>query len=124
MEEKPKKDLIGNRIKMIISLMIIVFVIFILASYLINSDFRNTIDTKVLNKKTTEDSSATLEINSDDNPTIYAFDKYITVFNKGELEFYQQNASMVSSIELYITTPYMISNSNYLAIAEDNGNNL
>lgn len=121
MEEKPKIDS-KTIAKAMASLVIIVCCAIVLAKYLINDDFRNTIDAKILRKEVAENSSNTIEINSDSNPFIYAFDKYITVLSKNVLSFYDQRANFVGSVDVNITTPYMNARDKYLAVAENGGN--
>lgn len=124
MEDKPKIPSKKNIIKISVSFLIIICIIAVLASYLINDEFRNLIDTKVLMKEVTENTSNRIEINSDGNPYIYAFDKYITIFSKNVLNFYNQEANNVAKIDANITVPYMTSNDKYLVLAENGGQKL
>lgn len=124
MEDKSKMEMKSNVIKATLSFVVIMFIAFILASYLINNEFRYTIDTKILKKEITEDVSSTIEIKSDDKPYIHAFSKYITVLSKDILYIYGQDAVNLSKIDMNITTPYMSSSDKYLAIAEYGGNKL
>lgn len=110
-----------NIIKMCIWIFVIVCVVFICASYLINDGFRNKIDTRILKKEITENSANMIEINSDSNPYISSFDKYIVVLSKNVLNFYNQEASNIAKIDINITTPYMASNAKYLTVAENGG---
>ena len=80
-----------NIIKVIFSFLVIICIIFILASYLINDDFRKNVDTNMLGKKVEENLLKTIEINPDSNPHIYAYSKYITVLNKNVLTIYNQD---------------------------------
>lgn len=121
MDEKPKIYAKENIIKMCIWIAVIIGVIFVCASYLINDEFRNKIDTQILKKEITENSANTIEINSDSNPYIDSFDKYIVVLSKNILNFYNQEAANIAQIDINITTPYMASNGKYLAIAENGG---
>lgn len=121
MEEKPMIRSKENMIKMGIWIFVIICIVFVLASYLINDEFRNKIDTQILRKEITENSANMIEINSDSNPYINSFDKYIVVLSKNVLTFYNQEASNVAKIDVNITTPCMASNGKYLAIAEDGG---
>lgn len=121
MEEKPKIES-KTIIKAMISFLVIVCCAIVLARYLINDDFRNMVDAKILRKEVAENTSNTIEINSDSNPFIYAFDKYITVLSKNVLSFYDQRANFVGSVDVNITTPYMNARDKYLAVAENGGN--
>ncbi len=123
MEEQPKIAK-ANVIKLGVSMLIIVLLAIVLARYLINDEFRSMVDSKVLRKNLSENSSNVIEINSDSNPYVYAFDKYITVLSKNVLSFYAQDAKFVSSIDVNITTPYMSAEDKYLVVAEKGGNKL
>ena len=124
MEKKPKIDSKTNVVKICLSFFVIICVIFVLTRYLINDEFRNMIDTKILKKEITENSANIIEINSDGNPYIYAYDKYITILSKNILNFYNQDASNIAELDVNITTPYVNSNEKYLAIAENGGSKL
>ncbi len=124
MEEKPKIRSKKNLFKIGISCFIIICVIYVLASYLINDEFRSMVDTKILKKEVTEKSSKVIEINSDGNPYLFAYDRYITVLSKNVLTLYNQDANAVSKIDVNITTPYMTANNKYLALAEKGGQKL
>lgn len=124
MEEKPMIHSKKSIVKMGISVLIIIGVVFILVSYLINDEFRSMIDAKVLMKEITENTSNIIEINSDSNPYIDTYDKYITVLSKNVLMFYNQEGNMVSKIDVNITTPYMASNNKYCVLAENGGQKL
>lgn len=124
MEDEPKIVSKTNIIKVSVFLLVVICVVFVLARYLINDEFRNMIDTKILGKEVTENNSNVIEINSDDNPTIYAYHKYITVLSKNVLTFYTQDASIAAQIDVNVTTPYITSNEKYLAVAENGGSKL
>lgn len=124
MEKKLEIASKTNLIKIDLCFLIILCVVFVLARYLINDEFRNMVDTKILKKEITENTSNVIEINSDENPSIYAYDKYITVFTKNKLNFYNQDANLVGELDINITTPYITSNEKYLALAEKTGNKL
>lgn len=123
MDEQPKIAK-AKVIKLGVSILMIVLIAIVLARYLINDDFRSMVDSKILRKNLSENSSNVIEINSDSNPYVYAFDKYITVLSKNVLSFYAQDAKFVSSIDINITTPYINSEDKYLVVAEKGGNKL
>lgn len=124
MEEEPKIVSKINILKMIVFLIIAIFVVFILAGYLINDEFRNDIDTKILKKEVSENTAGIIEVNSDSNPKIYAFDKYITVLNKNVLNLYDGQANLVTSMDVNVANPCMASNGKHLVVAENGGNKL
>jgi len=124
MKQKPIIQSKSNIAKVCLFFLGIICVVFVLARYLINDDFRNVVDTKVLKKELTENTSKIIEINSDSNPYVYAFDKYITILSKNVLNFYNQDGTAVSKLDVNITTPDIDSNGKYLAIAEKGGNRI
>ncbi len=124
MEEKPMIHSKKYIIKLCIFILVIICVVFILASYLIHDEFRNMIDTKIFKKEVSENTTKTIEVNSDSNPYIYAYDKYITVLSKNILTLYNQDANVVTKIDVDIKTPYVTSNDKYLVLAENRGQKL
>ncbi len=124
MEEKPKIRSKKNMVKISVSSVIVLCIVFILASYLINDEFREMIDTKILKKEILENTANMIEINSDSNPYIYAFDKYITILSKNALTFYNQEATSVAKLDVNVTTPYMASSDKYCVLADDNAQKL
>ena len=124
MEEKPRIHSKKNMIKMCIFILMVICVVFILASYLIHDEFRNMVDTKIIRKEISESMAEIIEVNSDSNPYIYAYDKYITVLSKNVLTFYNQDANVSTKIDVNVKTPYMTSNDKYLVLAENNGQKL
>lgn len=124
MEEKPKIDSKMNIIKVFIFFLMVFGIAFVSANYLINDEFRNIIDSKVLKKEITENTSNIIEIDSDSSPHIYAYDKYIMVINKSILTLYNQDASIASKIDMNITTPYVNTNGKYFVVGENGGNKL
>lgn len=109
-------------IKICIFFLVVIFVAFIMAKYLINSEFRSRVDAKIFNTEIAENASNIIEINSDGKPYVYAVGKHITVLSKNILTFYTSDAKPVSQIDVNITIPYTSSNGKYFALAEDGGN--
>ena len=68
--------------KILILICVGIFIIFTVAKYTTDEDFRHDIDTNWLKKQVSESKLNTIEINSDYNPSVYAYDKYITVLSK------------------------------------------
>lgn len=124
MEEKPKIDSKMNIIKVFIFFLIVFGIAFVSANYLINDDFRNIIDSQILKKEITENTSNIIEIDSDSSPHIYAYDKYIMVINKSILTLYNQDSSIASKIDMNITTPYVSTKGKYFVVGENGGNKL
>lgn len=121
MEEKPTIVSKTNAFKICLSFFVITCIVFVLARYLINDEFRNTVDNALLQREISEETSNTIEINSDANPTVYAHDGYIDVLNKNVLTVYNQDAQIISKIDVNITAPIMSANEKNLVIAELGG---
>ena len=64
-------------IKILIIFVFITVALVLIALYITNEDFRNNIDKNILKKNLTEENLKTIQINSEENPIIYAYDKYI-----------------------------------------------
>ena len=111
-----------SKIKIIILSVIAIIIILILATYTTNKDFRNYINLYVLGKQVTEDSLQTIEINSDDEPTIFAYDSYIGILLKNSLNLYNSKANSVSELSIDVSTPLVDTNGKYVIIAENEGN--
>ena len=73
-------------------------IILLLASYTTNSAFRKFVDNKIFHKEVTENSLATIEINSDDNPISFAYSNLIGVYSKNNLNIYTQNSDLSEKI--------------------------
>lgn len=124
MEEETKLASKINIMKIAIFVFIVICTIFVLTRYLTNDEFRNMVDTQILKKEITENSSHIIEIDSDGNPYIHAYDKYIVVLSKNVLSFYNQDANLAGQVDIDVTTPYITSNEKYLSVAEKGGNKL
>ena len=105
--------------KKIISLVLICFIIlvFIILGiiYTLNSSFRHFIDIYIFRKEVNSDKLPFIEIVSNEDQYFYAYDKYITVFNKNVLYTYTSSGQVYSQNDI---------NNKFLAIAENNGNNI
>ncbi len=114
--------------KKIISLVLICFIIlvFIILGiiYTLNSSFRHFIDIYIFRKEVNSDKLPFIEIVSNEDQYFYAYDKYITVFNKNVLYTYTSSGQVYSQNDINITSPIFASNNKFLAIAENNGNNI
>ena len=111
----------SNVIKVLIFFLIVIAVAAILAFYLIDTKFHAQVDDFIFRKDVTENSSNIIEINTDSNPYVYAFDKYITVLSKNTLTMYSQDSSEFMKIDVSITKPYAESNDKYFVLAESGG---
>ena len=109
-------------VKIIIFSIIIVAIVILSALYISNVEFRGYID-KIFNREISENNLNFIEINSEDNPVIYAYDSYIVVLSKGVLKSYTKDGENIASNDISIASPMMSSNGKYLIIAEKDGKN-
>ena len=119
--EKNKKAK-SLKLKRYILIILVIIVIFLIAAYTTIPSFRTFVDNKIFKKNVTENSLATIEINSDDNPISFAYSNFIGVYTKNNLTIYDKNAKEVNALTLNITSPIISKSGKYLAIAENNGN--
>lgn len=119
--EKNKKAK-SLKLKRYILITLVIIVIFLIAAYTTIPSFRTFVDNKIFKKNVTENSLATIEINSDDNPISFAYSNFIGVYTKNNLTIYDKNAKEVNALTLNITSPIISKSGKYLAIAENNGN--
>ena len=117
--KKSKKSL-----KRIIIAIVLMFIVFLVAGYVTNEGTRNFINKNLLGKKLDEETIKKIEINTDENPKIYAFSKYICVFSKNELKFYDASTNLVTTLNVEMSNPIIKSNGKYLIMAEENGKSI
>lgn len=118
MKEKQTK---ASPVKACVIFLIVVCVVFMTARYITDEDFRNSFDTHVLRKEVSESKLGTIEINSDANPYIFAYDKYINVLSKNTLTEYTSNGAVFGKIDVNISIPLMDANEKYFVLAEKDG---
>lgn len=118
MKEKREKK---SPVKICIIFLVMIFVIFTIARYITEEEFRNIIDTHILKKELTESSLGTIEINSDTNPYIFACDKYINVLSKNTLVQYVENGTISGKMDVNISKPLIDVNEKYVVLAEEKG---
>ena len=125
MKEKNNKK-VENKIiiKRIVITAILVLLVLLVANYVTNEGFRSFVNKNILRKQLDENTINKIEISSEENPKIYAFNKYICIFSKNELKYYDSNSNNINSLNIEISKPIMKSNGKYLVIAEENGNTI
>lgn len=111
----------SSKAKIIILSIILIIFVFILAGYITNKNFRNLIDIKVLGKQVSENNLDFIEINSEDNPTYFAFDNYIGIISKNKLSIYNNKGNVENSFSINISNPIINTNEKFAVIAEKNG---
>ena len=113
-----------NKKKIIIATTIAIIVIALIATsilYINNKQARNWIDKNIFRKEKTQNNLPSVEIEESNTSRIYAFNKYIGILNKNNLEIYDSTAKKETTLTLEITTPIFSSDNRYLAVAEEKG---
>ncbi|MCI8272698.1 MAG: hypothetical protein HFJ55_01270 [Clostridia bacterium] len=100
---------------------IILLIIILIMVYMYNSKFRRWCDDNVLKKEVREENTRYIEIDGDENTQMYAYDKYICIFRKKTLEFYNKMGNQVGKIELDINKAVFATAGKYMAICEEQG---
>ena len=113
-----------SALKTCIIFFITVTIIFVIARYIADENFRNSFDTHILKKELSESNLSTIEINSDTNPYIYSYDKYITVLSKNKFLEYTSDGNIHASLDVNISVPLIDSDGSYLVLAEKEGQKL
>lgn len=117
-EENKKKP----NLKIIIISIIFAILVIIIARYVTDKEFRGFIDNKIFNKQLTENTLDYIEINSDENPTIFAYDNYIGVFSKSLLTIYNNKGIAQNTLSINISVPIVETYGKYVIISEKSGN--
>ena len=108
-------------LKIVLATIITVILIYVISMYISNEKFRNYVDENILKKQVTEDMLQTIELKSDDSPTVFAYDSYIAVLSNGILDIYNSNANSVQELTINISVPIIETNGKYLVVAEEDG---
>ena len=103
-------------------LLIITIIILLILSYLKNENTRNWVDKVIFRKQISQSNTRIIEIEEDENNKIYAYDKYICIFNKKKLLIYNRVGTKVEEIEVNINKPGFKSAGKYMTIYEEGGN--
>lgn len=124
MKEEKFKNIKNSSSKFLIFILIVIITIFVIAKYTSDENFRSNVDTNIFKKEVSESNLTTIEIDSDNNPVVYAYDKYITVLSKNKLIEYNSNGENISELDVNISVPLFASNGKYLVLAEKDGQNI
>lgn len=87
--------------------------------YVCNSKFRNWADMHILMRTVTEGNAASIDIDSNENISIYTYDKYVALLRDNKLEIYNSSAKQIESLDVTINDPLFTSNGKYVVIAEN-----
>lgn len=100
---------------------IILLIVILIVIYMYNVQFRRWCDEHILRKEILQEDTKYIELDGDENTQIYAYDKYICVFRKKSLEFYNKLGNQVATIDLDINRAVFTSSGKYMAICEEQG---
>lgn len=118
---KKNKYLNKRKVLVFISIILVIFVVFILSILYNSNDFvRQYIDNYIYRKNISSDNLSTIVFNSDDITAIYGYDKYIALLNKNSLTAYSSSGKKEFTIDLAIGTPIAETSGQYLVIGEKN----
>lgn len=110
-----------NKIYITVGITLAVIILTFVFLYMLNEPVREWIDIHILRKSITEDDIATIELEVDKSQYIYAHSRFISILCNGKLAIYNSYASKEAELDISISNPICSTNSNYLAIAETNG---
>ena len=119
--QNQRKGKIGETVLLVILLLIIIAIMVLISIYFFNMEFRSWCDENVLRKELLQEDTEHIELEVDANTQVYAYDKYICVFRKKKLEFYNKVGTLAGEIELDINTAVFTSAGRYMAICEKDG---
>lgn len=119
--ENHRKEKIKKLALLISLLIILITIIVLIIVYIFNVQFRNWCDKHILGKEILQEDTREIEIDGDENPQVYAFDKYICLFRRKTIEFYNKVGTKVGEIETNINNAKFASAGRYLAICEQDG---
>ncbi len=97
---------------------VIVALIVLICIYMANKPFRDFVDKYVLMKNVIENNLASISLDESESYGVYAYDKYISVFNKNTLVGYNSSGKKEYELTIEITNPIVDINNRFLLIAE------
>lgn len=117
-----QRELNIRKIVMIVFIVILILACIIIFSlYIADENFRKWADINVLRKDINTEDVPTIDLNTDKNNQIFCYDKYIAILNDKILKLYDSYGAETLDISININTALFASNNQYLAIAEENG---
>lgn len=106
------------------AIILAVVIILCIALYIGNSGFRRFFDRYILRKEIVSNNVASIDISTLENPSIYAYSKYITVLSKNKLTTYSSSGSKEYEHEILVSDAIYASNNRFLVVAQNNGQSL
>ena len=106
---------------LICCILVIIAITTVVVIYIYNLNFRIWCDQNVLRKEISQKDTKSIDLDGDENTKVYAYEKYICVFRKKTLEFYNKLGTQISTMELDINEAIFTTAGRYMAICEENG---
>lgn len=100
-----------------ISAILIIFLI-LLCVYIANKSFRDWVDKYVLMKNVSENNVTSITLDESKSNYVFAYDKYICVFNQNTLTAYNSSGKKEYELTVEISNPIIDTNNRFLLIAE------
>lgn len=119
--ENQRRYRLRKMLMLIVLLILLITILVLTGIYFLNVKFRNWCDENILRKEILQENTKYIELDEDENAQVYAFDKYICIFRKKTLEFYNKVGNKIQQIELDINKAVFTSAGRYMAICEENG---
>ncbi len=113
-----------KKIISIIIAILVLTVVILVGFYIGNSSFRIWTNKYILKKDIGEEELPTINIEEKDNISAFAYGNYVATVGNNTLTIYNQQAKVVSTINVSITTPKFKSNGKYLLVADDEKSNI
>lgn len=108
-----------KKLGIFVSIALVIIILF--ARYATDDEFRYKIESNLFKRQVTEATLKHIEINSDDNPSIFAYDKYIAVLSKNTLTQYTSDGNIDSKLDMNISIPLTATAGKYMVMAEKDG---
>ncbi len=111
-------------IKLVILITFCVIFISLVVSIIVyynNIEFRQWCDENIWKKEITEKNAKSIDLDGDENTQVFAYEKYICIFRKKKLEFYNKLGTQVGKLELDLNEVVFTTSGRYMAICEKNG---
>lgn len=113
-----------NKLVIAAVLLLIIASIVIIALYISNESVRVFIDRNILRKEVLENDVIRIELNAQENKSVYAYHKYVTILSKNILTTYNSTGKKEYEHEISVSNPIYASNNRFLVIAENKGSEL
>lgn len=102
---------------MTVSTVIVISIIFLII-YMCNAKFRSWADMHILMKNVTEGTLSSIDIDIDEDVSVYAYDQYVALLNNNKLDIYNSSGKKSQELEVNVSNPLFKSNGKYLIVAE------